>query len=335
MTNSSIVIDPAALLPVFERARVALAEAKSLDEAKLIRDQAQAIQAYLHQQRASLGLQNDAAEIKLRAERRLGEMLAASEKNNGGRPPENRSHDVTGFPVPPVYRDLGIEKMAAHRWQQVARLPEATFETYIAETKGKDELTTAGAIRLVQVMDRAERKHNPGPMPSGVYDVILADPPWQYDNSMDGWGAAELHYPAASIDEIKAIPVPSADNCTLFLWATNPFLREAMEVAQAWGFSYKTNLVWVKRGLTRPGSGFYVRGRHELLLICTKGSHVPDQTGKAPIGSVLEADIREHSRKPDEVYAIIEAMYPQAQYLELFARGTARKGWEVWGAEAS
>lgn len=95
-----------------------------------------------------------------------------------------------------------------------------------------------------------------------------------------------------------------------------------------------THMVWEKTELKKPGTGFYVRGRHELLYICTKGSHVPDQRGKTPIGSVVEAGVREHSRKPEVFYDIIEAMYPDSNYLELFGRGQARPGWEVWGHEA-
>jgi len=95
---------------------------------------------------------------------------------------------------------------------------------------------------------------------------------------------------------------------------------------------YKTNIVWVKTNLKKPGIGFYVRGHHELLFICTKGSFVPDQTGKEPIGSVIEADVREHSEKPDIVYEVIEKMYPERKYLELFAR-EEREGWAAWGNE--
>ena len=172
------------------------------------------------------------------------------------------------------------------------------------------------------------------PLPIGLYDVILADPPWPYDNQIEGWGSTSLHYDNMDLESIKAMRVPAANNATLFLWTTNPFLKDALTVVEAWGFEYKTCMVWVKRNMSRPGIGFYVRGRHELLFICTRGSHVPDQQGKEPIGSVIEADAREHSRKPDEVYGIIEAMYPDRHYLELFARGEKRDGWTTWGMEA-
>ena len=157
---------------------------------------------------------------------------------------------------------------------------------------------------------------------AGFFDIIYADPPWEYSNQIASWGPTSLHYPAMSLESIKKMAddgkVPAAEHCTLFMWVTNPFLQDAFEVLEAWGFEYKTNIVWVKRNLQRPGSGFYVRGRHELLFICTKGQHVPDQKGKAPIGSVVEseegetliveADIEEHSRKPAKFHELIEAM---------------------------
>lgn len=177
-------------------------------------------------------------------------------------------------------------------------------------------------------------------LPEGVYDVIYADPPWEYSNVLPQWGAAELHYPTMPIQELCTYKDSSgtriqdkfAENSVLFLWVTNPFLRDAFQVIDGWGFEYKTNLVWVKTELKHPGSGFWVRGRHELLCICSKGSFVPDQAGKEPIGSVFEAPVGEHSEKPDVVYNIIEKMYPEGKHLELFAR-KERNGWTSWGNE--
>ncbi|KKL88963.1 hypothetical protein LCGC14_1919440, partial [marine sediment metagenome] len=166
-------------------------------------------------------------------------------------------------------------------------------------------------------------------------DVIYADPPWKYDNQIKEWGPTSLHYENMPTDEICNLPISGriGENAVLFLWTTNPMLPDAFQVLESWGFEYKTNIVWVKQELTRPGSGFYVRGRHELLIIATKGSMAPDDKHiSPPIGSVLEASVREHSRKPEEVYDIIERLYPDRRYLELFARAE-REGWEVFGDE--
>lgn len=162
------------------------------------------------------------------------------------------------------------------------------------------------------------KKVQHGQFLKGSYNVILADPPWQYRNKIRKWGPAELHYSTMSTKDICALEIPADDNAVLFLWVTNPFLEDALKVVEAWDFEYKTNMVWVKTNLKRPGSGFYVRGRHELLYICIRGSFDPKQLNDGPINSVIKADVREHSQKPEVVYEIIEKMYPKCKYLELF-----------------
>lgn len=173
--------------------------------------------------------------------------------------------------------------------------------------------------------------------PSGVYNVIYADPPWEYDNT-GVHGAADRHYPTMPLEDISSLldaqRIAVADNAVLFLWATNPFLQDAFYVINSWGFEYKTNMVWVKTDLVKPGSGFYVRGRHELLLICTRGSFTPlDAHISPPIGSVISASIGNHSSKPDDFYGVIERLYPDCNYLELFAR-RQRDGWKGWGYDS-
>jgi N6-adenosine-specific RNA methylase IME4 len=173
--------------------------------------------------------------------------------------------------------------------------------------------------------------------PSGVYNVLYADPPWEYDNT-GVHGAADHHYPTMPLDDISSLlddqRIAVADNAVLFLWATNPFLQDAFYVINSWGFEYKTNMAWIKTDLVKPGSGFYVRGRHELLLICTRGSFTPlDAHISPPIGSVISAPVGDHSSKPDDFYTVIERLYPGCNYLELFAR-RQRDGWEGWGYDS-
>ncbi len=115
----------------------------------------------------------------------------------------------------------------------------------------------------------------------------------------------------------------------LFLWAPNPELEEALAVLGAWGFTYRTNLVWVKQTL---GMGYYARQRHETLLVGRRGEMPVPLEANRP-DSVIEAARGEHSRKPEVVYALIERMYPSARKVELFARWR-RPGWDAWGAEA-
>lgn len=188
-------------------------------------------------------------------------------------------------------------------------------------------------IKREERLDEQEKGRQASALPEGKFNVIYADVPWKYNNQIEKWGSVSLHYKDMAMEEIYNVEIPSAENAVLFLWVTNPMLLEGLKLSKEWGFEYKTNMVWVKTNLKKPGSGFYIRGRHELLFICTKGSFLPDQRGKKPMGSVIEADVGEHSEKPEIAYEIIESMYPGAKYLELFAR-KKRKGWTSWGDEA-
>lgn len=140
---------PEPALVKFDAARAALAAAHSVDEVKLIRDQAEAMRAYIKQQRGSLEMQNHAAEIKIRAERRLGEMLADVERSIPGRPAKNTPHDGGNFER--TVTNLGIGLTTAERWQEMARVPEPVFEQFVQDTKANsDELTSAAVQRLAR-----------------------------------------------------------------------------------------------------------------------------------------------------------------------------------------
>jgi N6-adenosine-specific RNA methylase IME4 len=172
-------------------------------------------------------------------------------------------------------------------------------------------------------------------MIEGEFDLIMADPPWRFDN----WSAAgerknaKAHYACASLDWIKALPVAdlAARDCVLWLWATNPMLPRALEVMAAWGFTFKTAGHWVKRtrhGKLAFGTGYVLRCAGEPFLIGTRGK---PKTARN-VRSVVEGPAREHSRKPDEAFAAAEMMMPGARRIELFSR-QERPGWKVWGDE--
>jgi N6-adenosine-specific RNA methylase IME4 len=160
----------------------------------------------------------------------------------------------------------------------------------------------------------------------GEFDVVLADPPWRSDFGKTCSRAVERHYPTMLLPEIKALPVPAAASSMLFLWTTNPMLVQALEVMATWGWTYRTNIAWVK---PKAGTGKYVRGQHELLLIGRRGKMPAPKPGTLP-PSIVRAAQRGHSVKPDEVYAMIEKMYPDTRRLELFAR-RPWPGWTSWG----
>ena len=180
-----------------------------------------------------------------------------------------------------------------------------------------------------------EARANMTPIPDGKYRVLYADPPWKYgdllaiskDGLSESYGAADAHYPQMSIDELCALPIKdlAADNSVLFLWTTVPMTEDAYKVARAWGFVAKTEFVWDK---IKHNMGHYNSVRHEKLLVCTRGSCLPDV--KKLIDSVQSIERGEHSEKPEEFRQIIDTIYPQGPRIELFARKKA-PGWKTWG----
>jgi N6-adenosine-specific RNA methylase IME4 len=173
------------------------------------------------------------------------------------------------------------------------------------------------------------------------FATILADPPWQFINKT-GKVAPEhrrlSRYGTMRLDQIMALPVEqlAASPAHLYLWCPNALLPEGLAVMQAWGFRYKSNIVWHKvrkdGGSDGRGVGFYFRNVTELILFGVRGKNARTLSPGRRQVNLLATRKREHSRKPDEQYEIIEACSP-APYLELFARGT-RKGWTAWGDQA-
>lgn len=214
--------------------------------------------------------------------------------------------------------DIGVSERTA--WYALQ-----TYDKYPELDKIPDGKNITWNKLITQYLPEPQRAKEI-PLPKGKYQVIYADPPWEYSNSGIS-GAAANHYQTMATEDIANMPVPAAENSVLFMWVTNPLLEDALRVLNAWGFSYKTNMVWIK---DKAGQGFYVKGQHELLLICTKGSFTPDSS--LYVRSVVEAPRQEHSEKPEVFYEIIEKLYPKRNYLELFARNK-RKGWTSYGNE--
>lgn len=165
------------------------------------------------------------------------------------------------------------------------------------------------------------------------YPVIYADPPWRYEHSRTDNRQIENHYPTMDLAQICALPVSdvAAPDAVLFLWATSPKLAESMQVIEAWGFTYRTCMVWDKEVI---GMGYYARQQHELLLIATRGNLPTPKPANRPPSVVQVRRSTKHSEKPAEFYTLIESMYPEYARIELFARN-ARQGWAVWGNQAN
>ncbi|MDR3488753.1 MAG: MT-A70 family methyltransferase [Bradyrhizobium sp.] len=168
-------------------------------------------------------------------------------------------------------------------------------------------------------------------------DLIVCDPPWTYDlRSSNGEAKSpQAHYKCMPNDKIGQLPVGqrAGRDAWLFLWATAPLLPRCLEVMSAWGFTYKTTLIWRKTtrsGKVRVGPGYLARTMHEQILVGSLG--LPHYAHALP--SIFDGLAREHSRKPEEFYERIERFAPQARKLDLFGR-QSRPGWLVFGNEAT
>jgi N6-adenosine-specific RNA methylase IME4 len=326
-------------LSLYDAARAALAEVRRIDEVKNIRDKALAMQHYAREAKDSQ-LIDDATEIRIRAERRAGELLRDMAENGerevGGRP-EKRLHAETV-----KLADLGVSKTQSHRWQQLAALDDDVFEARTAAAK-KQALASVEMTRAERTAEKKQRRQEreadlgarQAALPDRRYGVIYADPEWRFDvwsrdSGMDR--AADNHYPTSPIDVICARQVATiaAADCVLFLWATAPMLPEGLRVVSEWGFRYVSHFIWNK---DRIGTGYWNRNKHELLLIGTRGD-IPAPAMGTQWDSVIDAPLGGHSAKPEAFLELIEAYFPSLPKIELNRRGPTRPGWDAWGNEA-
>jgi N6-adenosine-specific RNA methylase IME4 len=329
-------------LVCLEDALQLLRKARSLQELVTFHDRAQAIARYRQQADVSSSIENEAAQIKLYAERRLGEFLreanlAKSSPSKKHLRKSDRSHHATGLTY---LKDYGISKSRSSRAQDLARLPQDVFDGYISDAveSGKQP-TLVGALQLAKQFKASSAAQLPENMPSGFvtnlqtlldddrkFSTIYADPPWRHDNQASR-ASASNHYPTMSLEEICEQPIAelAAKNCHLHLWATSPLLPEALKVMEAWSFSYKACFIWAKPQI---GLGNYWRISHELLLLGVRGKLAFQDHSQR---SWLEADRTKHSEKPEQVRELIEKISP-SPYLELHGRKPpANSGWTVFG----
>jgi len=216
--------------------------------------------------------------------------------------------------------DLGFSH---HR--EVAKLPPERQETFLKQASEQKlsvrDLRETIRKADVQFIENVE-------LPDDKFQIIYADPPWKYGNSMPHYFTEQAnHYPLMTIQELCEMPIKDiADkNAVLFMWVTSPILEECFQVINAWGFKYKTSFVWDK---VKHNMGHYSSVRHELLLLCIRGSYQKESQNLRD--SVYTEDRTEHSKKPDYFYGLIEEMYPSGKKIELFSR-TKREGWNSYG----
>jgi len=278
-----------------------------------------------------------------------------------GRSKKNESHSATG--KAPAFIDDTANKTGKHRatiarevarakiinladvvgttldrpdeLDALAKLPEPAQRELIARAKAGEKVQVRVAVMKARRVRREQELAEATATASQVlgkklFGVIYADPPWRYDNVPMGDVARqnEQHYPSMALEDIKALRIPAADDCVLFLWATVPLLPEALAVMSAWGFTYKSASTWVK---DKAGTGYWVRGVVEHLLIGRRGD-VPAPAPGEQFPGVMEAPRGRHSEKPDIFAEHITRLFPTVPKLEMFAR-TSRAGWDVWGNE--
>lgn len=168
------------------------------------------------------------------------------------------------------------------------------------------------------------------------FNIIYADPPWQYNDKSTNRGGAERHYRTVDIESLKKLKVSmvAADDCALFMWVTFPLLQESLDLIKAWGFTYKTMaFTWVKRNKIKDslfwGMGHWTRSNPEICLLAVRGK--PKRLGKG-VHSVIKSPIQQHSRKPEETRQRIIELLGDIPRLEMFCR-EAPEGWATWGNE--
>lgn len=337
-------------LALFEAARAALAQARQVDEVLAVRDQAEQMKLYARQAK-DRGLMADATEIHLRAERKLGVMLAlakASGQLAEGRPPKSSENcQEPGQFSRVTLAEAGIDRNLSARAQRFGNISEQAFEAMVERTRHRIASGVAAVIdpmrdlTLEEKQNRREAKERmlgicQQALPDRKYGVIVADPEWRFEprsrlTGMDR--AAENHYTTSTTAVIASRDVAgiAAKDCVLFLWATAPMLPDALEVMKAWGFAYKTHAIWRKNKII---TGYWFQFVHELLLVGTRGEVPAPAPGTQPL-SVIEADRPgPHSAKPEAFLELIEKYYPTMPKIELNRRGPARPGWDAWGNEA-
>ena len=262
------------------RADECLQKASTVDEIQDLRDKAQAARAYAKKAKLGASIVVAASALKIQAERKLGELLQQLPLAKGGQGNQhskadpNRLQHANGSVT---LSDLGVTPWDSSRSQKIASLPKEKFDEYLRDSvESEREPSTSALLRLAKQHDAIERTKSQGKKTGVVKDLrhlvrrdakfgcIYADPPWPYRNRTSR-GASENHYPSMTMEQILAEPVSKLahEKSHLHLWCSVSFLKEALDVMEAWGFVYKSQFVWVK---PQMGAGNYFRISHELLL---------------------------------------------------------------------
>jgi N6-adenosine-specific RNA methylase IME4 len=335
----------------YDKACHALAAAKSVDEVKNIRNESIAIAAYAKQAK-NHSLEADAVVIRLRATRRLGQIVQAQKKTVGlAEPGRRRKNGLSKNPIKPTLASQGIDKNLAHQGRTLSALSDKKFEqlageTHDAVTRAVKTVMRSADINLEKrgyqfdivdgcTIDDLDALANSGKKSA----VIYGDPPYTFDTYSEKGEqrSPARHYNVQSLADIKAMPIEklAADDCALFLWAVSNQLPDALDIIKAWGFVYKTvAFTWIKQNRSGEGlftgMGYWTRSNAEVCLLATRGS--PKRLAK-DVHQVILSPVGEHSAKPEEARSRIQRLLP-GPYLELYGRQPV-PGWTVWGNQIS
>jgi N6-adenosine-specific RNA methylase IME4 len=357
-------VEPAQLPELYERAKIVLSECSRIDECQNWADKAAAMASYAKQSKDET-LHRYADRIKARAITRCGELLKEIQPAHGAN--QNiKDGTVPNVTREQAAEGAGLSERQRKTALRVANVDPAVREeliesdnpptiTTLAElgtipklqqaevvARGEKEIVAAAkAIRAARgAKKKAERIENvkrqaaeiaaaTPTAPSGLFHVISIDPPWPYDEGKsaetydpNGRRAANP-YPEMSLEDIRDLVVPAADDCVLWLWTTHKFMRHSFDLLDAWGFADKAIVTWAK---DRMGLGRWLRSQSEFCIMAVRGSPVINLTNQT---TVLHGPLREHSRKPDEFYALVDSLCV-GRKLDYFSR-QPRDGWQQFG----
>lgn len=327
----------------YDAACRAIAEAKSIDEVKDIRDKAAAMRAYARMAK-NKSMEADAAEIRLRAERRVGEMIDGQKKTIGL---NKGAAQKRGLPKNPRLEDAGIDKNLANKARTLGAMSEKQFEDVVDKTR---QAVNRAAKSVINKQAKKERRDSrelgvAESLPDGICGIGVEDFEWDQET----WSEAgrtkhasntyETATDAHTVEEIVArteerMRCMATDHALLFMFVTIPHLAIGIDVLRLRGYRYVSNIVWGKED--HLGTGYWVREKHEQLLIGVRGNKIPAPLPGTQLDSLVMAPKpnADHSSKPDVFYDWIRETYPNITKVEFNRRGPARPGWLAHGNEA-
>lgn len=329
-------------LAKLDQATRMLAEIRSVDDAKKLIDLAEAARVYAKQVGLGIEAQNHAAEIKIRAQRRAGEILdrmkESGERQIQGGDRKSKLQDETL--IPPTLDDIGINRIDAHRWQIIATIPEPKFEAFIKETTSQEEKLTTAAIyraaRIILIEQELDQVIQDGidiRIPEGKYKTLVVDPPWPMEKIAREVAPNQVafEYPTMTLDQLHSLTeiyqLADEDNCHLFLWTTQKFLPDAFDLLVSWSFYYVFTMVWHKPGGFQPFN--LPQYNCEFVVYGHRGN--PGFLDLKDFPTCFDAPRREHGRKPDEFYNLIRRVCAGPR-IDIFSR-EKREGFDQYGYE--